>query len=64
MAKEQTPPTIKEQPKLPSEVEAVIEEYHVDTFHNRGYDTTQYNHFRAATEKLKVRLAAVLTSKE
>ncbi len=54
----------KEQPKLPPEVEAVLEQYHIETFYNRGFDASLSNHFRAAKEQLKVRLAAVLTPKE
>lgn len=49
---------------LSPEVDAVIEQFHIDTFYNRGFDATLSYHFRAATENLKVRLAAVLTPKE
>jgi hypothetical protein len=51
-------------PVIPPELDALIEEYHVETFHNRGFDAPLYNHFRAATNQLKVRLAAFLTNKE
>jgi hypothetical protein len=40
---------------LPAALDQIIEDHHVATFHNR---------FRAATNQLKVRLAAFLTNKE
>jgi hypothetical protein len=44
----------------PSPVDAIVEEWFVQTFHNRGLDEQLYNLARRQTDVLKARLAAAL----
>lgn len=45
-------------PPPPAPTDALVEQWFVETFHNRGFDVTTFTHFRAAADRLKERLRA------
>jgi len=60
MAEEKLQPKAAVVAVVESPGDKIIEQWFVETFHNRGLDVTLYNHVFAAKEILKTRLAALV----
>ena len=52
-------PTTSEQPAGPSPVDAIVETWFRETFHNRAIDPDETNRLIAAKDRLKVLLRGV-----
>jgi hypothetical protein len=51
-------------PAVPSAIDAIIDRWFVDTFHNRGFDVDLFNSFTQAKSNLKQQIAAVMAGKD
>lgn len=61
---EPAPPVAPSGPALSPALESVLNQWFVDTFHNRGFEVELSNAFTKSLDNLKQKIAAVMAGKD